>query len=438
LAKYNLKEGFIVPEEKKLSLLEATFINLNIMVSTGIFINTIILSKMTGAACFLLYPIIGIIMLPLIACIGKLLNMYPSGGFYAFAQDIHPFLGFLSCWSYFFGKLASGTLMLYVSIIFMQQLISPISQVSPIYISLLLLILFAYLNLLHMKVGTTIQKFFLVAKFIPIVFVIIAGILLFDTSNITPASFIWDGVPTSIPLILYCLAGFEAACSLSRKIENASVNAPKAVYFSFGSIMFLYALFQGFIYMITQTSLPNLSGYQDAFPFITTQFFNSPWIAHKASLILSFAIGSSALGGSYGILFSNPWNLYTLAEHNHLFFSQNIIKLNKHHIPTLAIIIETATSALFLIFTQGNQVPLQQTASFGVTLAYTISIFSYCYFMFHKSLTHKIIGLFAFGTSLLFIAGCVNSFMDTGIKPLLLFIAILIFGSIMFTYQQQK
>lgn len=424
----------------KISLSSAIFINLNIMVSTGIFVNTVILSQKSGAAGFLLYPIIGIVMLPLIAAIGNLLTQNPSGGFYSFANKISPFLGFLSCWSYFFAKLASGTLMLYVSTIFLQSLIPFLHGVDPVHISLGVLALFAFLNMQNMKVGVTIQSFFLTAKFIPILFAIFAGIILFDTSGITPASFNWSGVPISIPLVLYCLAGFEAACSLSRNIENAAINAPKAIYYSFGLIIVLYALFQGLLYMLTHTELASLATYKDTFPLIADKYFNSPSVAQKASLLLSFAIGSSALGGSYGVLFSNPWNLYTLAENNHTFFAPAITKLNKHNIPTTAVIFETFVCVFFLLFTRGYQVPLQQTASLGVTLAYSISAFAYFYYVKNKKSTNKeyTIATLALITCSLFIMSCVHSFIQTGVMPMLLFIGILTFGSIMFAIQKNS
>ena len=429
-----------MPQSNKLSLSSAIFINLNIMVSTGIFVNTVILSQTSGAACFLLYPLIGILMLPLIAAIGTLLKEYPSGGFYAFAKDISPFLGFLSCWSYFFAKLASGSLMLYVATVFFQQLIPQLATIDPVLISLLTLIVFAFFNLLNTQIGVIIQGFFLTAKFIPILFVIFSGIIMLDTSGITYDSFIWEGVSISVPLVLYCLAGFEAACSLSRNIENPSVNAPKAIYYSFSIIIVLYGLFQGLIYLGTHTSLETLATYKDTFPFLAHKFFSSEILANKIATLMAFTIGSSALGGSYGVLFSNSWNLYTLAENGHTFMPKAVTKLNRHNMPMFAIFLETAVCALFLLLTRGYQVPLQQTASFGVTLAYSISAFAYYHFI-KKTATSWvsfIIPSFAFITCAIFILSCVNSFMQTGIIPLLLFIAILIFGTSMFVYQEQS
>ena len=131
---------------KKLSLLSAIFINLNVMIGTGIFINTYDLSTCTGAAGFLLYPMVGLCMLPLIAITGKLLGYFPTGGLYAFGNSYHPFLGFLSCWSYFFGKLASCALMLSVGATMLQNIIPGAACLSITTICLLLLTFFTFLN----------------------------------------------------------------------------------------------------------------------------------------------------------------------------------------------------------------------------------------------------------------------------------------------------
>lgn len=81
--------------EKKLSLNSAIFINLNIMMGAGLFANTILLSKQMEAASIFIYPIIGIMMFPLIFTMSKLVERYPSGGFYSYAQPISSFGDFL-------------------------------------------------------------------------------------------------------------------------------------------------------------------------------------------------------------------------------------------------------------------------------------------------------------------------------------------------------
>lgn len=423
-----------------MSLLSAILINLNVMIGAGLFINTYDLSTKAGAAGFLLYPIIGLCMLPLIAVTGKLVGLFPTGGLYAFGKSYSPFLGFLSCWSYFFGKLASCALMLSVGATMLQKIIPGATSINITTICLAILGFYTILNLQNMKVGVLVQSFFLTSKSIPIIFVIVAGILLFDTSAMTPDLFIWSGMPICIPIALYSLAGFETACALGRNIENPTVNGPKAVYYSFGIILVLYGIFQAFVYMNSYQGLALLTSYEGIFPTIAHKLFSSTAIANKVSILLSFAIGSSALGGAYGILFANPWNLYTLAEHNHIVGAKTITLLNKHNTPWIAVLAESLICMMFLLCNQGSPLSLRSTAALGIVIAYTVSAFAYYQLLRKNNGTAQefIISGAAFLTCMLFVASCANNFIQTGIAPLLLFVAILCIGSIMFIYKSRE
>ena len=421
---------------EKLSLPAAIFINLNIMISTGLFVNTVVLSQRTGAAGFLLYPLVGIFMLPLIAGIAKLLDVYPSGGFYSFAKAGlgEPF-AFLSTWSYFIGKLASCSLMLFVSSRFLQQLIPAIRSLETLYIALTILAIFTMLNLLKVTIGVSIQSFFLLAKFIPILFIICSGIYLFDIQALDYTNFLIAGIPTSIPLVLYSLAGFEASCSLSRNIENARINAPKAIYYSFFIALFISCLFQFLVFMGIHKAIASLENYTQAFPYIVSSLGFENGFAGALNNLLSFAIGISALGGAYGILFSNSWNIYELAHNNHLFASSWIRAKNKYFIPVGCVLIESGLCITYLLLTQGNQLPLQQTASLGVTISYTMCILSLLTILLaQKAPLHQIfMPLLGLGTCILFIFACLQGFISNGIASIYLFAAILGFGVLMYS-----
>jgi len=93
----------------KLSLLAAIFININIMLGTGFFINTVVLTKEAGSLSSSVYLVVALLILPLIMSMAKLLEYSPeSGTFYDFGKYISPYFGFLSSWSYFTAKLCSS------------------------------------------------------------------------------------------------------------------------------------------------------------------------------------------------------------------------------------------------------------------------------------------------------------------------------------------
>ena len=78
-------------KEQKLSLTSAIFINLNIMMGAGLFINTVVLSQQMQASSIFYLSTIGLLMLPLVFTMSKLVAHFPSGGFYSFAKPLSPF-----------------------------------------------------------------------------------------------------------------------------------------------------------------------------------------------------------------------------------------------------------------------------------------------------------------------------------------------------------
>lgn len=213
----------------KLSLLSAILININIMLGSGIFINTVLLAGTAGALGAFVYVIVALLILPLIAIMANLLRYFPNGTLYEFGKSLTPLLGFLSSWGYFTAKLATSALGIHVFVTLVQQLLPTLASFSPFIFDGAFLLLFMYLNTLNMRIGRSIQYAFIFLKFIPITFVIIASLFLFTGAMYTPSEFIWAGVPAAIPFVLFAFSGFEASASLSSSIENSEKNAPRAI-----------------------------------------------------------------------------------------------------------------------------------------------------------------------------------------------------------------
>ena len=403
----------------KISLQSAILMNLNIMAGAGIFINIVDLTRELGLFGGLLYLGVGIFMFPLIFTFAKLVQIYPSGGFYAFAQPISPFLGFISNWSYFFGKLASASMLLHVAATFLQTLLpNLLGSINTVAIDLVILALFMFLNSLNLRIGIIIQRCFFAAKSIPMLLLIALGIYHFDINLLA------DMQPTSLtsfivmlPIVLYCFSGFEAACSISRNIQNAPVNAPKAIFYSFFSIISLYVIFQTVVGMVLLPQIHTITGYPQAFPYLTSLIPTSPWIQAKLATAISFLIGFSAMGAAYGLLFSNSWNLYTLALHGHTFAADKFGSLNRHGVPLYAVMAEGVICCLFLLITGGQKIPLQQTSTLGCTLTYTISSIAFLVLNSGSKLT----GILSLLTCSGFIVSCVISAMKYNFTSLYLF-----------------
>lgn len=362
---------------KKISFISAIVININVMLGAGLFVNTALLAHKAGALGCIGYAIVGILLSPLIVCIAELIRLFPQGGFYGYAaQAFSPFVGFISSWSYFVAKLASAAVTLHTAVLILQQLIPALKTLPHLSFDCIILALFIGLNMYNVKTGSSIQSFFFGAKLIPLFTIILGGLWFFKGSNFSAPHIILSGVPSIISLVLYAAIGFEAAVSLSSSLEDPEKNGPRVIITSYVIVILLSCLYQALFYGALGTPLAALTDFRDSFSLFFEKCMGIEYPTQSIAALIYIAIASSALGGCYGILFSNHWNLYRLANHNHLIGSSLFKQLNSHHIPSICVLSEGVICVLYLIITQGTLVFLQQISGLGTVIAYTLSVLS--------------------------------------------------------------
>lgn len=428
-------ETNIGQKEDKISLLSAILININIMLGAGIFINTSSLAQRSGELGALMYILVGILMLPLILSIAELLKIHPTGGFYTYAKvHINPFVGFISGWSYFTSKLASCMLMIHVSVTLLQQIFPPLVQVHTFVIDSIVICLFILLNLLNVRAGSAIQKTFIGFKIFPIFFVITSGFFLFQSENYPLYPLELDSITASLPLVIYAIIGFEAACSLSGKIKDAPKNAPRAVLISFGIVILIATLYQAIFYGALGKQLLLCSDHCDTFPSLLHALFGEGVFSNRFEGLLHLAIASSTLGAAYGIIFSNCWNLHTLAENNHLWFSKMFANLNRNAIPFACVFFEGIICLTYLGVSQGVVIPLQQIGALGCVISYTISVLALLQAIKNNQATSisRWIPYLALVSCTLLITACINCFFKDGMSSLIIYFILLATGSSMY------
>ncbi len=414
----------------KLSLFAAIFININIMLGTGVFVNTVVLSQKVGGLAPLLYCLAGILMLPLVLSIARLMNFYEEGTFYAFGSAFSPYWGFISTWCYFVGKLATPTLGIHVFNVFLQKSFPALATYSVFSLDIFIICLFIFLNMFSGKLSQKIQYLFILTKSVPLLFAIGVGFWFFDYATIASPTLIWEGMPLSLPLVIFCFLGFEASCSLSKVIDNPQKNASRAIIYSFFIVVTLLTLYQFLFYAALGDTLAQQANYADAFPLLIQKVF--PTFLNILTPLLSLAIAASALGGAYGILFSNAWNLHTLAQHNYLPASRSFATCNAAHIPYLCILAEGVLCLCFLALTKGAQIPLQYTSVLAGMTAYAISIASL------NKIARSYLSILGMTSCLIGIIFCIRGFIFTNIIPLYFFGSILALGTLLYLAKRKS
>jgi amino acid transporter len=413
---------------RKLSLLTVILVNINIMIGTGIFINTTELAKRAGIFGSLSYALVALLLLPLVISISDLLRMYPGQGFFHFgARSIHPFVGFLSTWSYFFAKLGSATLGVHIFVSILQQVVPLFAVFSPLLCDAIIIIFLTILNTRNIQVMSNLQKGIAFAKAIPILVVIGIGLFLIKNGIPISTQVTLDSFVSSVPLVLFSLLGFEAVCSLSSRIENPELNGHRAVLISYGIVVVIYMIYQTLFYTVLGQNFLHFVDYKDAFPALLASAFHNQIMQSYLSLLMYLFIAFSALSSSYSILFANQWNLHTLAIEKqfvgHRFFSF----LSQENVPIICALTEALFCLVFLFLTNGQQFVLQQLAAFGSTITYLLSTISL--FVSAPALRTRITAGLGIGSCALLLVTCVQNFMRNGQTTLLLFCVMLLFGS---------
>src|SRR5579863_2912658 len=352
-----------------LSLWAAVIINLNIIIGSGVFINTTELAKRAGLLGSLSYVIVGLLLCPLILSFVKLLQLHPGGGFYSFcSSSLHPIVGFLSTWCYFATKISSATLVIHVFVLLMQKIFPFCALFNPLICDSVILCFILGLNLFNVKTGSRIQGWLMMLKLFPLFFVIISGLFFIQGGNLSAIHHLWEGVPSTIPLVLHAMLGFETACSISRNIKNPQINAPRAVLISYGIVIMLYVLYQSFFYAILGTDLAAQADYRGAFPLLVSKFGFSEQLSSALEHLIHLAIATSALSAGFGIIYANMWNLYSLAELKATFIPQTMMKFNRYNIPFFCVFAQGMISLAYMLIIKGEITTFQQLSAFGTTM----------------------------------------------------------------------
>jgi amino acid transporter len=426
-------------QTNKLSLFSAVIINANIIIGSGVFINTTELAKRAGLLGGLSYALVGLLLFPLILSFVKLLEFYPSGGFYSFCSaSLHPIVGFINTWCYFFAKLSSAALSIHIFTLLTQKTFPALTCINPFIFDLIILALLLALNMLNVRTGSKIQSWVMLFKLFPIFFVIASGIFLLNGNTITPVDALWSGIPSAVPLVLHALLGFEIACAISRNIENPQVNGPRAILISYSVVIALFVAYQTLFYYILGSDLAAQVDYRGAFPLLISKFDISEYARNILGHTIHLAIATSALSAAFGIIYANMWNLYSLAELHHTIAPAKIMQRNRFNIPFVCVLAQGAIMLLYLFVMCGETTTFQQLSAFGATITYSISIVGLLATLYkkNKSLLIPLLGLV--NCAILLLTSIYAMWITHNPIPLQLFVSIMMCGIIMYALSKNK
>jgi basic amino acid/polyamine antiporter, APA family len=385
------KEGFI----RGLGLLDSTMIVAGSMIGSGIFIVSADIARQTGSAGGLLltWIITGILTIFAALSYGELAAMMPkAGGQYIYLRESYsPLWGFLYGWTLFL-VIQTGTIaavavafarflgVLFPSISPTAYIIEPINISSSYAVSMsvqqlvgvLLIILLTIINTRGLKLGKWIQNLFTSAKTLSLIVLIVLGIVIGGAAGTFSAN--WDSLFTPqnaavikpdlafLPgvsvegglfaiIVVFCVAQVGSLFSsdawnnitfTAGEVKDPQKNIPRSLVMGTGLVIGLYIL-ANFAYLAT-LSLPEIQNApQDRVGTAALEVI----FGGVGATLMAVAIIISTFGCNNGLVLAGARVYYAMAK-DKLFFNATG-KLNKNHVPAVALILQCVWACLLVL-----------------------------------------------------------------------------------------
>jgi APA family basic amino acid/polyamine antiporter len=385
------KEGFI----RGLGLLDSTMIVAGSMIGSGIFIVSADIARQTGSAGGLLltWIITGILTIFAALSYGELAAMMPkAGGQYVYLRESYsPLWGFLYGWTLFL-VIQTGTIaavgvafarflgVLVPSISPTSWIVPPINLTSGYAVSLsvqqlvavLLIIFLTVLNTQGLKLGKMIQNVFTSAKTLSLFVLILLGLLvggaagtfsnnfanLFTPQNAAvikpdfaflPEVSVQGGLFSLI--VVFCVAQVGSLFSsdawnnitfTAGEVKNPRRNVPLSLALGTGLVITLYIL-ANFAYLATLSLTEIQNAPEDRVGTLALQTI----FGGIGATVMAIAIIVSTFGCNNGLILAGARVYYAMANDN-LFFKATG-RLNKNHVPAIALILQCVWSCLLVL-----------------------------------------------------------------------------------------
>ncbi len=380
----------------KISFFSAVLMSVNIMVGAGIFYAVGPMTGAAGASSFLGWPLIGLLLFPVIWGVSKAAQLYPGeGGFFHYCSSgMNPLAGFVAHWGYLLGFIASAASL--ASVLragLIQHTGMTILVEYPILFNATASIFYSLILMLSVGKISKIQSVATILKVLPILLVI--GLIVgYFKPNLACSVQALGQLGSAVPTVIFAFWGFEACCSIGGLLKDGPKKVSSVILTGFFSTVTLYALFHVGLFFIMG---PEQLAAQGAVAF--PQFLGlSPALetALQTTVLgaILFCWANSILGMSLG----NISNLHFLAKKRMIVGDRLLSKVNRSDRPTYATLAHGVIIFLLLTYITDIDILFSLT-NLGVLTAFMLTLVSiFITFVREKQIAHIIATLLAFAS----------------------------------------
>jgi APA family basic amino acid/polyamine antiporter len=335
------------------------------MIGTGVFtsLGFQVLGIHSGFAIIVLWLIGGVASLLGALVYAEIGSAIPeSGGEYTYLSKIyHPSVGFLAGWISFLVGFAAPVAA--ASIAFSSYLtksvhfveIFPFLKDFPLVstFAISIIVITTLFHAINKNAGAAFQNFFTTFKIIIILFLIAAGLIYGNVSDISfaPSHLAWKDIMSpafviSLYFVSYSYSGWNAAAYFAGEIKNPKKNIPLSFFIGTFLVSGLYVLLN-FVFLKT-VPISELAGQVEVGFLFAAKIWGAK-IGGIMGLIISFLLVSSISS----MVLAGP--RVTSAIGDDISFFKWFAGKNKNNVPTRAIIVQSLLSIVYVLTSSFSQ-----------------------------------------------------------------------------------
>lgn len=329
--------------KRSLGLVDVIGLGVNAVIGQGIFLLPGLAAALLGPASLAALIVASILAFMIALCFAEVGSRFKTtGGAYAYSREAFgPFVGFEVGWMLCvvcvvsWAALANG-FTLVLGFFFPQVTEAPLQQI----VALTIMTLMVLVNLKGAKVGGALSTFCSVAKLVPLVIIVGAGIYAFDSSKFVPfAPLGYLNFPEAVLLMLYPLVGFESSVVPAGEMENPNKAVPIALISVMALVFFVYIG----VLVACLSIHPELAGAKNPVAESAGHLFGSWGASFIAAGIVISVLGINAAQALVG-----PRKVYAMAERGDL--PQKFAEVDKNSgVPRNAILVTWVVSAVLTV-----------------------------------------------------------------------------------------
>jgi len=333
-----------------------------IMIGSGIFYigsYALMRSGMSQGLALVAWLIGGLVSLLGAICYAELGTMMPkAGGAQIYLNAAyHPCVGYAKAFSAFAIGGPASIAALAIALPTACRSFIDISDTGVKVAGVVLIIGFTAINYFGIKLGDKVQKYTMVAKLIPIILILIAGIFL---GKVTPnlSMVPQDGTPVtfsnmvsmiafSVVATLWAYDGWANVSAVGEEIKDPHKNLPRALMAGVGMVTAIYVLFNFSIFRVLEPG--KISSLVESGDYYLGTAAAKQTLGYVGGVAVLLAMIFSMLSSMNGMIITYPRMTYAIAEDGH-FFSLFGKLHPTHKVPGNALIVQAIISCIFVIF----------------------------------------------------------------------------------------